>query len=92
MQSKAKKIYRKNINIQSNKKGVSQKFFICQTALKLLKKICQSSPIESDVTILRIQLNNKQTESMTEKFFKEPFWLLLWLWTKVPRRRQKTAI
>jgi hypothetical protein len=51
------------------KKGVSQKFFICQTALKLLKKICQNGPIESDVTILRIQLVNQQTESMTEKFF-----------------------
>ena len=58
-------------------KGVSQKFFICQTALKLLKKICQNGPIESDVTILRIQLVNRQTKSMTEKFFEESFWLLL---------------
>ena len=27
------------------------------------------------------------TESMTEKFFKKIFWLLLYLWTKVTRRR-----
>jgi len=44
---------------------------------KLSSRIgCNDSPFS---------LVNQQTESMTEKFFKESFWLLLWLWTKVAR-------
>ena len=49
--------------------------------LKLSERIgCNDSPSSSE---------NLQTESMTEKFFKESFSPLLWLWTKVARRRQK---
>ena len=46
--------------------------------LKLSIRIgCNDSPFS---------LVNQQIESMTEKFFKKIFWLLLYLWTKVTER------
>ena len=61
------------LKFKKNKKGDSQKFFICQIALKLQSENMPKLSNRIGCNYSPFSLVNKQTESMTEKFFKESF-------------------